>query len=219
MPAATASDRILDVLRRSARPLDDDQLSERSGINSWQQVNRICRALERYGRIRRIVGPDQRIVNEFVAPAMGGGAIGSSEPAAVGFVLGSPEPTVLVADLPGTVPLAARPAAGGGMLELLGEQLGVPLAPVTVTAEPGVPVEIDGADPGRTVLAVCSSHRGMPTPDEEHRILADLLKVSWVAGTMTPRPRIVLCLRDSQAFSRTWVARALSDLGITLMVV
>jgi len=219
MPAATASDRILDVLRRSARPLDDDQVSERAGINSWQQVNRICRALERYGRIRRIVGPDQRIVNEFVAPAMGGGAIGSTEPAAVGFVLGSPEPTVLVADLPGMVPLAARPPAGRGMLELLGEELGVTLAPVTITAEPGIPVEIDGADPGRTVLAVCSSHRGIPTPEEEHRILADLLKVSWVAGTMSPRPRIVLCLRDSQAFSRTWVARALSDLGITLMVV
>ena len=218
MSATTASDRILDVLRRSARPLDDDQLSERAGINSWHEVNRICRALERYGRIRRIVGPDQRIVNEFVAPAMGGGAIGSPEPAAVGSVLGSPEPTVLVADLPGMVPLAARPPAGGGMLELLGEQLGVTLAPVTITAEPGIPVEIDGADPGRTVLAVCSAHRGIPAP-EEHRILADLLKVSWVAGTIAPRPRIVLCLRDSQAFSRTWVARALSDLGITLMVV
>jgi hypothetical protein len=224
MLAGTSSDRILDALRRSAHPLDDDQLSAQAEIGSWQQVNRICRTLERYGRIRRIVGPDQRIVNQFVAPALGGGALDSPEPAAVGVVLGSPEPSVLAASLPGTVPLSSRPTPRRGLLELLGEQLGVVLAPATVKADSGTLVEIDGADAGQTVLAVCSAQRGVPTPAQEHKILADVLKVSWVAGTIQPRPRIVLCLADSaaaqpfQSLSGSWAAQALLDLGITLVV-
>src|SRR5690349_11467046 len=59
---------ILEALRRSSRPLDDDELSAKTMIRPRQQVNQICRALERGGVIRRVPGPDRKLVNELVDP-------------------------------------------------------------------------------------------------------------------------------------------------------
>jgi hypothetical protein len=260
MLAGTISDRILEALRLSSQPLDDDQLSERAEIGSWQQVNRICRQLEQYGRIRRIVGPDQRIVNEFIQPALGGVALDSPEPAVVGAVLGSTEPSVLGATLgeaapsfgwgsPELMALAtgraepiipaairaapAEPAPGGAvsrrtieraMLDLLGERLGVALAPVRIAAASGAHVEIDGADAGRSVLVACWTQQGTPTAEQEHRLLADTLKLSWIAAAFQPRPRLVLCFGDQRAAEpflpsgSSWAGHALSDLGMTVVV-
>ena len=64
MSARTNRDRVLDVLRRSARALDDDELSERAQVRPRQQMNQICRVLEGKGLIRRYEGPDLKIVNE-----------------------------------------------------------------------------------------------------------------------------------------------------------
>lgn len=54
------------VIRVSLRPLDDDQISERAGISPRQSVNQICRALERAGIVRRRIGPDGKIINEWL---------------------------------------------------------------------------------------------------------------------------------------------------------
>ena len=262
MLAGTISDRILEALRLSSQPLDDDQLSERAEIGSWQQVNRICRQLEQYGRIRRIVGPDQRIVNEFVQPAFSGVALGLPEPAARGAVLGSTEPSVLGAALgeaapsfgwgspemvalatgtaqPVTPPPAvalpghAEPAPGStasrrsierAMLDLLGERLGVSLEPVRIAAASGAHVEIDGTDADRSVLVACWTQQGRPTAEQEHRLLADSLKLSWIAAAFQPRPRLVLCFGDQRAAEpflpsgSSWAGHALRDLGMTVLV-
>lgn len=67
----TNADVILEVLRSSSRPLDDDQLSARSGIVPRQQVNQICRRLEAEGDIVRSFGPDGKIVNSVNAKPAG----------------------------------------------------------------------------------------------------------------------------------------------------
>lgn len=68
MVSASHRDVVLRVLRLSPRPLDDDQLSDRTGIRPRQQVNQICRGLQREGLVRRYVGEHQKIVNEQVSP-------------------------------------------------------------------------------------------------------------------------------------------------------
>jgi hypothetical protein len=50
-------------------------------------------------------------------------------------------------------------------------------------------------------------------------------KLTWIATTIYPRPRLILCLSDPQAAapflptSRSWAAQALQDLGIVVTVV
>ena len=59
----TNADRILEVLRTSSRPLDDDELARRCGIQPRQQVNQICLRLEAEGDLVRTAGPDGKLVN------------------------------------------------------------------------------------------------------------------------------------------------------------
>src|SRR5216684_3433416 len=66
MPADSRRDRVLAVIRVSARPLDDDQIAARAGVSPRQRVNQICRALEQAGMVRRRTGPDGKIVNEWL---------------------------------------------------------------------------------------------------------------------------------------------------------
>src|SRR5260370_29485519 len=69
MASLTHRDRIVQALRLSSQPLDDDQLSERTQIRPRQAVNQACRALEHAGLLRRYLGPDRKIVNELVSTA------------------------------------------------------------------------------------------------------------------------------------------------------
>ena len=67
---ATLDERILDAIRFG--PLDDDVIARRLGVAQRQSVNQRARALERAGRLRRYVGPDNKLVNELtdsVSPA------------------------------------------------------------------------------------------------------------------------------------------------------
>jgi len=63
---STDSDRarVAAAIRISSRPLDDDQVAARAGISPRQTVNQICRALDRAGMVRRLQGPDGKIVIE-----------------------------------------------------------------------------------------------------------------------------------------------------------
>lgn len=111
------------------------------------------------------------------------------------------------------------------MLDLAGVQLGVQLEPATITVPSGAWVEVDGADAGRTVLVECWAHQGAPKPAQRHKVLSDVLKLTWIATTIYPRPRLVLCMSDPRAAApfqptaRSWAARALQDLGVTILVV
>ena len=59
----TNADRILDTLKRHPEGLDDDELSQLSGVSPRQQVNMICRKLQRSGLIIRHVGPSGKLCN------------------------------------------------------------------------------------------------------------------------------------------------------------
>jgi hypothetical protein len=52
--------------------------------------------------------------------------------------------------------------------------------------------------------------------------LADAFKLSWIASTMYPKPRLILCMSDPAAAepflptSRSWAGRALQDPDISI---
>ncbi len=66
MQTGSHRDRIIEAMRVSSRPLDDDQLADRTGISPRQSVNQICRELHGAGIVRRRPGPDGKIVNEWL---------------------------------------------------------------------------------------------------------------------------------------------------------
>jgi hypothetical protein len=226
MTAVGNRDRILETLRRSPRPLDDDQLSDRTEIRPRQQVNQICRILEREGVIRRYQGQDQKIVNEMINtegltadvhrdPVTGVG--GLTPDAATVFTASEHSPP------PGDS--RAQRDAERVMLDLLGRQLGLVLEPARITISSGTRVEVDGCDADRTVLVECWAHQGPPKVAQRHKVLSDALKLTWISTTIYPRPRLILCLSDPLAAapflppSKSWAARALQDLGIAVSVV
>lgn len=111
------------------------------------------------------------------------------------------------------------------MLDLLGQLMAIQLEPATITLASGARVEIDGANAKHTVLVECWAHQGSPKPAQKNKVLADALKLTWIAQTMYPRPRLILCMSDSaaaapfQSPSRSWGAQALRDVGIEVSVV
>ena len=60
---AAHRERVLNALRLSDEPLDDDELARRTGISPRQAVNQVCRALEREGTLSRVPGPRGKLVN------------------------------------------------------------------------------------------------------------------------------------------------------------
>lgn len=84
---------------------------------------------------------------------------------------------------------------------------------------------MDGADAGRTILVECWAHQGSPKSAQRHKVLADALKLAWIATTIYPRPRLILCMSDPRAAapflpsSRAWTAQALQDFGVEIVVV
>ncbi|PMR58853.1 hypothetical protein C1A38_22450 [Verrucosispora sp. ts21] len=223
MTAASSRDRVLEALRLSSRPLDDDQLSQRTGVRPRQQVNQICRALQLAGAVRRWEGPDGKIVNELVERTDGVLAEAPRTPHS-----GPLAPAAVVRTLDDHLPAghsAEQRHAERVMLDLLGRDLALTLEPAKIAVPSGARVEIDGCDSGRTVLVECWAHQGPPKSAQRHKVLADALKLTWIASTMYPRPRLVLCMSDPaaarpfQPTSRTWAAQALLDLAITVHVV
>ena len=111
------------------------------------------------------------------------------------------------------------------MLDLLAVEVGHELEPARLTVPSGARVEVDGADADRRILVECWAHQGPPKAAQRHKVLADAFKLTWIATTIYPRPRLILCLSDEQAAapflptSRSWAAQALQDLGIVVTVV
>lgn len=220
-------DRILDALRLSSRPLDDDQLSDMTGVRPRQQVNQICRALHGEGILRRVEGPDGKIVNEILtedarpAAAVGGGSISETAGASTAEI-------AVIRREGHRVPpgdSAEQRDAERVMLDLLGRDLGLALEPATIAVASGARVEVDGCDASQTVLVECWAHQGPPKPAQRNKVLADVLKLTWIVTTIYPRPRLIVCMSDPLAAApflppaRSWAARALQDFAVTVHVV
>jgi hypothetical protein len=226
MARPTHRDRILEALRLSSRPLDDDQLSDRTLIRPRQTINQVCRELHRTGVLRRYVGTDGKLVNELVHPA--DPSPRPSDEVASGAGHGAESGPVVIRAAGHSLP----PGSSGEqrdaervMLDLLGRKIGSILEPATLTVPSGARVEVDGADADRTVLVECWAHQGTPKAAQRHKVLADAFKLTWIASTIYPRPRLILCLSDPAAAApfvqgaRSWAAQALQDLGVAIQLV
>ena len=225
MAGVTQRERVVQALRLSSAPLDDDQLSERTGIHPRQTINQICRGLERRGEVRRYLGRDGKIVNELVtgslaAPDAGGaGSRDAGEPGTAGPI---------VQQAPGHSPPGSsreQRAAERVMLDLLAAEHGWALEPATLTVPSGARVEVDGATADRTVLVECWAHQGKPKAAQRRKVLADAFKLAWIATTIYPRPRLILCMSDPAAAApflpaaQSWAAQALQDLRVAIELV
>jgi hypothetical protein len=227
MQPGSHRDRISEAIRTSSRPLDDDQLAERTGISPRQRVNQICRELEHAGIVRRRPGPDGKIVNEWLGnhdrqpdnvPAASGTGVSRMA------VLAGAAALQPGRELPPGSSQEQRDAERV-MLDLLGQQLSRQLDPAKLTVPSGERVEVDGADADRSILVECWAHQGPPKSAQRHKVLADAFKLTWISSTMYPRPQLILCLSDPLAAApflpdaRSWAARAFQDLGVTISVV
>jgi hypothetical protein len=224
MQPGSRSDRIIEAIRISSRPLDDDQLADQTGISPRQSVNQICRELERAGMVRRRSGPAGKIVNEWLGDQdrQSANAPGPADAAV--------PPAAALADGAAIEPGQALPPGSSReqrdaervMLDLLSQQLGQKLNPATITVPSGERVQVDGADAHRLILVECWAHQGPPKTAQRHKVLADAFKLSWISTTMYPRPQLILCLSDPLAArpflppARSWAARAFQDLGVTV---
>jgi len=213
MGQETIKERVLGLVRRSSRPLDDDEIARALGVSPRQSINQACNKLVHERLLRRVNGPDGKIVNE---------------------------PTELAADddtrerRPGDVESVRLPLPPGDsreqqqaetvMTRTLGEQLGVVLRPRRLLMPHGGYVEIDGADQDLSVLVEAWAHQGPPKAAQKHKVRADALKLHWVASTLPSRPRLILCLSDAAAATpftsaQSWTTHALAALEIEVRVV
>jgi hypothetical protein len=227
MQSGSHRERIIEAIRISSRPLDDDQLADRTGISPRQSVNQICRELARAGLVRRRPGLDGKIVNEWLGDhgrQRDSGPAASDAGVSRTAVLTDAAAIQAGRELPPGSSRAQRDIERV-MLDLLSQQLGCVLNPVRLTVPSGERVEVDGADAELSVLVECWAHQGPPKSAQRHKVLADAFKLTWISTTRYPRPRLILCLSDSLAAApfrpgaRSWAARAFQDLGVSVSVV
>lgn len=110
------------------------------------------------------------------------------------------------------------------MLALLGEALGVELAPRRLTDLDGVRVEIDGASPDLSILVECWAHQGTAKVAQKNKLANDALKLQWVASWLYPKPeRLIICVSDEDAVrhlrGKSWQGKAIAAAGVELHVV
>jgi hypothetical protein len=188
--------------------LDDDELSALLDVRPRQTINRACRALQNSGRLRRYVGPAGKIVNDIAM-------VDGDELVA---------PTTETLRQPRAGDSTAQRRAETVMIEELGRRIGVRLSPRRFDLDGGVRVEVDGADAQLTVLAEAWAHQGAPKSAQKHKVLADALRLLFVATTLPTSPRLILCLSDEAAAhhftaARSWAAAALREFAVDVEIV
>ncbi|MFD6073912.1 hypothetical protein [Amycolatopsis lurida] len=211
--SSTISDRILETLRATAQPWDDDELTEALGVAQRQTVNQICRRLAADGRLRRYIGPAGKLVNTLAAPSSADSAVAPTN------IQATDGPAN--AGSPGSS--AEQRAAEVLMIACVADELGIELTRQSISTPSGARVEIDGVDDARTALVEAWAHQGPPKPAQKNKVLADAFKLRWIASTLPHKPRLILCFSDEAAakpFSegRTWAAAALREQGIEVFV-
>jgi hypothetical protein len=205
----TVRERVLEALRLATRPLDDDELARLLDVRLRQTVNQAARKLEGDGLLRRVSGPDGKLVNVLVGDA------DMSAPVIVELATGHQPPQGDSGE---------QRAAERVMLDALGRDLGgLTLEPARIVID-DVRVEVDGADAVRTVLVECWAHQGIVKAAQRNKVMADALKLMWVASRLPVRPRLILCMSDLVAAApfttaHSWAATAFRDLGLEVRVV
>jgi hypothetical protein len=112
------------------------------------------------------------------------------------------------------------------MLDALGDGLGgVILKTRTFKLSITTKVVIDGVDDSDNYLVECWAHQGPPKPAQRHKVLADALKLFYLARFLGTAPTLILCMSDAAAAApfrpngRSWASLALDDLRVQVQVV
>lgn len=110
------------------------------------------------------------------------------------------------------------------ILAAVAAQLRVELVRGQLTVHEGIRVDVDGLSHDPPVLVEAWAHQGPPKPAQKAKVMTDALKLLWIERRLFPGgTRKVLALADASAAShftgRTWMAAALRDLGIEVVVV
>lgn len=196
------------MLAAADLPLDDDELSLRTGISPRQTINQICNRLAVEGLVRRVTGPDGKIVNSLV-----GDGDGTTQ-----------TPLAEVRTEVSAGSSREQRAAESVMLAALGDTLGVTLSPRRLEHPSGARVEVDGADTNVTVLVECWAHQGPAKVAQKYKLVNDAAKLHWIAGSLSPPPqRLILCVSDEDAVrhlrGRSWQGQAIASMGVEIHVV
>lgn len=182
--------------------MDDDKLADILDVQPRQTINKICRDLRDDGFLRRVEGPDGKLVNELIDSTVAGSVVSAPLPAGDS---------------------SEQRQAESHMLRALGDRLGVDLQPRRLTIG-ATRVELDGADEQLSVLVEVWAHQGQVKGAQRLKVLTDAFKLSWVAGRLGGHPRLILCMSDEEPAlyfqsERSWAAQALRDHGITIEIV
>lgn len=208
----TKRDKVLEALKASLVPLDDDEIAKRAGFAQRQAANSICRALADQGVLVREPGPSGKIVNRLV---------GREPNSPVDQGAGSVEARNL-AEPAGSS--RVQRDAERHMLAALSASLGVELAPRRLVHPTGARVELDGADDRLSVLVECWAHQGTAKVAQKYKLVNDAVKLAWIAKSLNPPPsRLIICVSDEAAVRHlrgtSWQGSAIRDLGVELAVV
>jgi hypothetical protein len=214
----TNRDKVVLAMSSSLDPLDDDELSRRSGVMPRQSVNMPCRELEKQGVVRRFMGSDGKLVNELLERRTS-----PSEQTADSHPLSRGDDRREAA-LPSAGDSTEQRHAERLMLDALGDRLRVTLNPRRMVHPTGSWVEIDGADEALSVLVECWAHQGPAKSAQKSKLLLDATKLNWIAKSLrSAPPRLILCLSDAAAMSHlngtSWQAQAIRELGVEIEIV
>jgi hypothetical protein len=109
------------------------------------------------------------------------------------------------------------------MVALLGDRLGMQLAPRRVDLGDGRRVELDAASDDLTVLCEAWAHQGPPKPAQKNKVVTDAFKLAFIGRVVGGTPRLILLLSDEAAAApfrgRSWYAAALKEFGVEIAVV
>ena len=218
----TNREEVLSALRHAAVSLDDDELARRAGIAPRQTMSGICRQLESEGLISRVSGPQGKIVNALRVAA---DSVPDRSPTAASTEDGRSAVGSMLPPGDSTEQQRAERA----MLDVLGLRLGLALNPRRLECPGGIRVEVDGADgpdgpdDSPTVLVECFAHQGPAKGGQKYKLVNDALKLHWIASTMSPPPRLILCVTDEAAIrhlqGRSWQGQAIRQLGVQFEIV
>jgi len=212
----TNREKVLSTLRLATSPLDDDELARRAQIAPRQQVNQICRKLERDGLLVRVSGPDGKIVNA-LREADGAQQTSHEDPSGAASADTTPSRVLPPGDS------SEQRRAERAMLDALGARLGLVLNPRRLERPGRIRVEVDGADDDLTVLVECWAHQGPAKVAQKYKLVNDAVKLHWVGSASSKPPRRILCVTDAAAVQhlrgRSWQAQAIRDLGVEIEVV
>ena len=104
----------------------------------------------------------------------------------------------------------------------LATNLGVKLAPRSLTFNSGVHVELDAASEDLSVLVEAWAHQGSVKSAQRAKVLADAFKLAFIARVLDSPTRLILLMSDEMAakrFRSGWAAEALETFNIELVVV